>query len=512
MPIINVDLPSDDTTADVADYNTPITTILGVLNGQLDDDNIASLSGTKITAGTLPETALNSAAKQGWISGLPAPNTVTYNGNRSYDLVFNSTDLTDEVSNGMRVKLARTATPPTQCTDLESGSSQYWSKSSPSGLSITTAITAMGWVKLESYGTCAIVSQYSSYGWILYVQSDGTVRLLGDDNAGTSDSATSYQSIPLNKWVHIAGSMTINSSAQIYIDGVAVPTSYSNGTCTSMAGNGNLEVGAYGGSNFFDGKICQVGVFNAVLSAATIKSYASQTLAGNETNCVGFWDFDGDGNDSNANANNLTAQASATATTTDSPFNATEYGIVTANSFSTNTTLTVQVPEGCAIPTSGGVSSIYYSTQDVPYGFPRDKGKWDVETLELGGSFSQSSPASGTWYNILTLTVPVGAWNISYRVAPNANANASHQWRLRTTLSTANNSESDSATTVYQTFNMTTGGASNSSTPEFAAQTSKSLSSQTVYYLNISPTVSSMGTIVTSSSGSNKVVASCAYV
>jgi LysM repeat protein len=33
-----------------------------------------------------------------------------------------------------------------------------------------------------------------------------------------------------------------------------------------------------------------------------------------------------------------------------------DYGIIMKASFSTNTTLTIQVPEGCTIPTSGGVN------------------------------------------------------------------------------------------------------------------------------------------------------------
>lgn len=41
MPIINVTLPSDDTTANVSDYNVPITTILSTVNGNLDSDNLA---------------------------------------------------------------------------------------------------------------------------------------------------------------------------------------------------------------------------------------------------------------------------------------------------------------------------------------------------------------------------------------------------------------------------------------------------------------------------------------
>lgn len=42
MATISVSLPSDGTTADAADYNTPITTIVSEINGGLDNANIAS--------------------------------------------------------------------------------------------------------------------------------------------------------------------------------------------------------------------------------------------------------------------------------------------------------------------------------------------------------------------------------------------------------------------------------------------------------------------------------------
>lgn len=51
MGTISVSLPADGTTADVADYNTPIQTIVDEINGQLDNDNIASdaaIAGSKL--------------------------------------------------------------------------------------------------------------------------------------------------------------------------------------------------------------------------------------------------------------------------------------------------------------------------------------------------------------------------------------------------------------------------------------------------------------------------------
>lgn len=54
MATISVSLPSDGSTADVADYNTPVTTIVNAINGGLDNNNIsasAAIAGTKLASG-----------------------------------------------------------------------------------------------------------------------------------------------------------------------------------------------------------------------------------------------------------------------------------------------------------------------------------------------------------------------------------------------------------------------------------------------------------------------------
>jgi hypothetical protein len=366
-----------------------------------------------------------SSAASTWTDTGYAPGTVTYNGNRSYQLIFSNTDLTGFLSNGMRLKLTRTTPPPTQCTDLEASSSQYWSKTSPAGISFTTTFTCSAWVKLESYGAIGgIIARRNgtTEGWSLNIDASGSVVIIGQRIAANNKSITSYQSIPLNKWVHVAAclDMTVGdtSAQKIWIDGVEVPRSYSlNGTATALVqGTTALVVGARtsAGGDPFDGKIAQASVHSACLSDAQIKAMASQTISSSTPSIVSGFTMNGVATDVTANANDLTAVASA-GYSTDSPMNATEYGIITANSFSTNTTLTVQVPEGYAIPTSGGVSAVAYSTQDVPYGFPRDKGKWRVSLPWKSATATTSNATFGSFSSGgFALTVPIGAWNIGW--------------------------------------------------------------------------------------------------
>jgi hypothetical protein len=77
MGIVSVSLPTDGTTADVADYNTPITTIVNAINGGLDNANIAAgaaIDGSKLADTTVTNAKLSTAAGEpgaAWQSWTP---------------------------------------------------------------------------------------------------------------------------------------------------------------------------------------------------------------------------------------------------------------------------------------------------------------------------------------------------------------------------------------------------------------------------------------------------------
>ena len=165
------------------------------------------------------------------------PNTITALGNRSYSLVVNTTDLTGTISPGMRLKLTRTVTAPTQCTSLN-GSTQYYSKSSPAGMTFTNNFVVSAWVKLNSYATqSTVASRYNgTSGWDMNIGTTGQVNITGY-NAGSANykNLSSYQSVPLNKWVHVAAQLDMTSLTNsptvnyIMIDGVDVPAAQISG-------------------------------------------------------------------------------------------------------------------------------------------------------------------------------------------------------------------------------------------------------------------------------------------
>ena len=456
-------------------------------------------------------TITGSGGNQGWETGLPTPNTVTYNGNRSYDLVFNSTDLTDTLSPGMRIRTSRTVAAPTQCTSLN-GTTQYWVKTSPNKLTFTDDFVVSAWIKVSSYAQGAIVSRFNgTSGWELRLEATGQVFFVGFNAGGTNFSyVQSYQSVPLNKWVHVTAQLDMSSftatttTSYVMLDGKDVPCVVARGGTnpTALVQAGNLEIGSRnGGTLLFPGKIAQVAIYNAKVTQANIVATISQGLSGSETSLASAYSFNNSTADLNTSTpNDLVAGAgSPTATNADSPFalgndlasaytkGTTDFGVVMATSFSTNTTVTVQVPEGCTIPTSGGVTSVVYSGQRRPYGFPSNRNLWTVECINKY-QVIQSSPTAWTWYYTnLMLTTPIGAWKLGYELLSYGGKAASvfdHYVTLATSSATETSNAYTSVVIGYDTIS------------SMQSRTGAvSLSSATPYYVNMK----------TSSSGVNNI-------
>lgn len=490
---------SDDGTPPTYGYPLAVVT---VANGavSITNSNIRDLR----TQSTISSTTAGTS--NDWYSLALSPNTVTALGNRSYSLVFNSTDLTSYISNGMRLKLPRTVTPPTQCADLESGSSQSFTATNATGLATGTTWTWKAKIKPESYtlGVIAAIDDGTNRMEIRQLAT-GQIEIAGGTTAA-EDLVTSYQSVSLGKWQDITASITIGTpTGEIRIDDVVVPSSVTASASTTMTISGDEEIyiGRDAAGRYYDGKICQVGLFNAIISDATLKTYSGQTMTGSETSCEGFWSLNGVLTDASANANTLTAGGGALTTTVDSPMNATEYAIVMANSFSTNTTLTVSVPEGYSLPTTGGIGTVSYSTQDVPYGFPKTSSKWNIEYV-----YNVNVLATGTndtWAYITgapNISAPVGAFEVGYdafnRIGNPASTGSFHYGFFA--LSTTASSTGILTDTIRsQGKDFLSGGAPATSLTQLQAYTSQTNTTATTYYLIYKPY--SDGTLQSGSNG-----------
>ena len=419
MGTVSLTLPSDGQTIDASDVNNPLNTLAAEINGQLDNSNIktgAAIDRSKIAGFT-----------DGWESLGYAPTTITALGNRSYTVVIPSVDTTTATSPGQRLKLPRTVTAPTGSITLN-GTTQYANKTSPAGMTFTDDFTVSAWVKMTSYAAAGIASRFNgTSGWSLQTNSSGQLSLIGyNASGGNSSLVTAYQSLPLNKWVHVAAQLDMSTftatttTSYVMIDGVNVPASVSRtGTNpTALVQAGNLEVGSVNAGGFFPGQIAQVAIYSAKVTQATILASMNQTLTGSETSLVSAYTFNGVITDLSANANNLTPQGSAVATNPDTPFTnpvtgtsvtagTTNYGIIMAQTFSTNTTYTIQIPEGETLPTTGGIGTVSYSTQKTPYGFPVYNEKLVAEVLLVANSTVTSTGAATDIPGLThTFTVP----------------------------------------------------------------------------------------------------------
>lgn len=430
------------TTLDTSDY-FPIVDSNGVITKKVTKQALANSLGDTLS---------------GWNTLNNTIGSITHLGNRSFSGVFTS-DPSGVVSPKMRFRFTRNTAAPTQCTSLN-GTNQYYSKTSPAGMTFTDDFVVSAWVKLSSYQDSVVVGRFNgTSGWRLRITSTGQVQLEGyNGGGGNFRLATSYQSLPLNKWVHVAAQLDMSAytatstTMYIMIDGVDVPITLAQGGTnpTTLVQAGNFEIGsANGGTLPFPGKIAQVAIYNAKVTQATIKAAMNQGLVGTETSLISAYSFSNSINDLNTtNANNLTANGSAVATNADSPFTTQGDGTISGTldyailMKTSGTTAYFQCPEGCMLPTTGTISSIAYSTADVPYGFPGQSAKWRVAMTQVN---DQTVANVTTFTNIGSskLTVPLGEWNLGYFTTASSIRAAAATFQAFATLSTGSTTESD---------------------------------------------------------------------
>lgn len=191
-----------------------------------------------------------------------------------------------------------------------------------------------------------------------------------------------------------------------------------------------------------------------------------------------------------------------------------KYFIITLVAFSTDTTLTLYGGTDYDLA-NAAISVPYYSPVKAPFGFPLDPAKWTVRSVDTTLR-TQSSPVNGTWYNLgsITFSIPIGVWSVSYQVSGQLYKTTSEvKLYGKITLSTANNTESDSQLT-----------ATVAGTPEFITDEQflkfslgrykfLTLAAKTSYYLNMQSEASSITNIYFINDSSPCILqAVCAYL
>lgn len=162
---------------------------------------------------------------------------------------------------------------------------------------------------------------------------------------------------------------------------------------------------------------------------------------------------------------------------------------------------------------NSAITNPYYSTHRAPFGFPLQDEKWTYVITDTTFR-SQGSPVQNRWYNWLSANIPIGSWSeLRYKAMVGVDRSLSTGvTTIYTTLSTANNSESD------PDFTMASGSGTSTSDSDFCVATHRqgkiiSLTSKTTYYLNLKTSSASASNLY---SYNNSVAAAisckCAYL
>ena len=141
--------------------------------------------------------------------------------------------------------------------------------------------------------------------------------------------------------------------------------------------------------------------------------------------------------------------------------------------------------QALTIMQNSAITNFYYSSAAAPQDFPVDPDKWTI-IIKDASSRSQSNPTQNVWYNngSISLPVPIGHWIVSYLAAPRATMLSTAGVSANITLSTANNSESDSDFTAC----IESSGATGTIATAQSMFRSKPIKRETkaLYYLNVS--------------------------
>jgi hypothetical protein len=436
----------------VFDQNTWNDAVSGILTQHtqtgthtgITTDTLTS-TGNVVVGGTLTVGGNNTLAT-GWNA---LGTTLTYganNGNKEFTVTAAS-DLQSSLSTGMKMSILRGTTPPTQSMAFNSASSQYASKASPTGITFTSAFTLEAWVYLTAYSNCIIGRRdlAGNNGWYIDINNLGQLEIVYQ-NSGNYTSWNTYQSLPLNQWVHVAGAVSSISGKTLgglYINGVSVPTTNPNSAATSLTQTGALAIGASpitSPTGYFNGYISEARVWSVAQSQANIQANMAINLTGSESNLVGLWQGNGNFNDLTSNANNLTAVNGAIATQASNPYNATEYAVVTKVSYSSpTTTVTLYTGNSNTIPNQT-LGTVYFSTSRAPYGFNADRGNWTLSSIYTN-NISISTPSNGVAYwstfGSAQINIPTGAWRAGFECAVTSVSNGTGVGRHVTALSTS---------------------------------------------------------------------------
>ena len=153
-------------------------------------------------------------------------------------------------------------------------SSQYLTAASPSSLA-PEPLTLACWFYPNTFTNQGVLLSVqngaNNHRHVLFANAAGiNVQLFsGGVGSGSANSTAGYVE---SQWQHACGVCTSTTSRTIYLDGGSDATNTTSAVLT--LGNPTFSIGARLAGIFFDGRIADVGVWNAALTADEVASLA----------------------------------------------------------------------------------------------------------------------------------------------------------------------------------------------------------------------------------------------
>jgi len=221
----------------------------------------------------------------------------------------------ENLTAGDAVYISRIAN--THAIDLESGSSQYLSRTDSSDLRLLNNWTVECWIRLETlasvlgYSPSIMAKESAGAGWNLRIGGDN------DRIDWVANDTTRYQGttvLTTGTYYHVA--ITYNGTTiKVFLNGTEELSTAYGGHSTSTAAL-NIGRSALATTRFFDGLIDDVRIWSVARTEAEIDANMNTELAGSETGLIAYWKLNNAYTDSGPNGYTLTDNGSPSFSTT----------------------------------------------------------------------------------------------------------------------------------------------------------------------------------------------------
>lgn len=205
---------------------------------------------------------------------------------------------TDVTNDSKAISFSHVANAATNVTGTFDGVDDYLATDPTPALDLTNNYTFEAWVNRKSPTIFGRIFDKARVNLFVHTNNNSTYQenslvLSITTAAGSHVINTGLNTVPLNKWQHIAFTVSATNVYTIYIDGVIAPYT-STGTVGAATTNATLP--AYIGGNptltrQLDGSIDELRVWSGVRTQAEIASNATTRYIGNEPSLLAYYSF-----------------------------------------------------------------------------------------------------------------------------------------------------------------------------------------------------------------------------